>query len=153
MRPRPDRARSGRPGRPPPTGGPLRPPARPPANGRPRSPAGRLTQVGNLPTGGALTRDGRFYWAVDSGHGRNDVRVFDVGNGQVVQVLPLPGAYGGIAFSPDGSKAYVSGEPRGSSTPVGPTLANAGDAVHVFRVDRATGRGTEQTPIQPPPTT
>ena len=123
------------------------------ANGRHLSPAGRLTQVGNLPTGGALTRDGRFYWAVDSGHGRNDVRVVDVGNGQVVQVLPLPGAYGGIAFSPDGSKAYVSGEPRGSSTPVGPTLANAGDAVHVFRVDRATGRGTEQTPIQLPPTT
>jgi DNA-binding beta-propeller fold protein YncE len=122
------------------------------ANGRQISPAGRVTQLGNLPTGGALTRDGRFYWAVDSGHGHNDVRVVDVDTGHVVQVLPLPGAYGGIAFSPDGSKAYVSGEPRGSTTPVGPTVANAGDAVHVFRVDAETGRGTEQNPIQLPPT-
>ncbi len=120
------------------------------ANGRRLSPAGRLTQLGDFPTGGALTRDGRFYWAVDSGHGHDDVRVVDVGSGRVVQVLPLPGAYGGIAFSPDGTKAYVSGEPRGNITPVGPTLADAGDAVHVFKVEAETGRGTEQKPIQLP---
>jgi DNA-binding beta-propeller fold protein YncE len=123
------------------------------ANGRRLAPLGRLTQLGNFPTGGALTRDGRFYWAVDSGHGRDDVQVVDIATGKIVEVLPLPGAYGGIAFSPDGSKAYVSGEPRGSSTPSGPTLADAGDAVHVFRVDSETGRGTEEAPIQLPPTT
>ena len=122
-------------------------------NGRALRPAGRLTQVGDLPTGGALTRDGRFYWAVDSGHGKNDVRVIDVATGALVQALPLPGAYGGIAFSPDGRTAYVSGEPRGSIEPEGPTRADAGDAVHVFRVDTATGRGPEQAPIQLPATT
>ncbi len=121
-------------------------------NGRRLRPEGRMTQVGDLPTGGALTRDGRFYWAVDSGHGQNDVRVVDVTTGAVVQVLPLPGAYGGIAFSPDGATAYVSGEPRGRSTPSGPTVANAGDAVHVFAVDAISGRGTESPPIQLPPT-
>ena len=30
-------------------------------------PIGRMTTVGQFPTGGALTRDGRFYWAVGSG--------------------------------------------------------------------------------------
>ncbi len=119
-------------------------------NGRRLSPVGRTTQLGDLPTGGALTRDGRFYWAVDSGHGHNDVRVVDVASGEVAQVLPLPGAYGGIAFSPDGGTAYISGEPRGNITPVGPTLADKGDAVHVFRVDQSTGRGTEQDPIPLP---
>src|SRR5215831_8122941 len=79
-------------------------------NGRRLRPEGRLTQVGDFPTGGALTKDGRFYWAVDAGHGKNDVQVVDVSSNQVVQKLPLPGAYGGIAFSPDGTRAYVSGE-------------------------------------------
>src|SRR5215471_17350378 len=66
------------------------------ANGRHLQPAGRMTEVGDFPTGGALTRDGRFFWAVDSGHGKDGVHVVDVATGAVVQVLPLPGAYGGI---------------------------------------------------------
>jgi YVTN family beta-propeller protein len=122
------------------------------ANGRHLQPEGRLTQVGDFPTGGALTHDGRFYWAVDSGHGKDGVHVVDVATGAVVQILPLPGAYGGIVFSPDGQAAYVSGEPRGDSVPYGPTVANAGDAVHVYAVDAATGHGTEQSPIALPPT-
>ncbi|MDQ1520394.1 MAG: hypothetical protein QOI55_1467, partial [Actinomycetota bacterium] len=122
------------------------------ANGRHLQPAGRLTQVGNFPTGGALTRDGRFYWAVDSGHGRNDIQVVDVATGAVVQVLPLPGAYGGIVFAPNGKTAYVGGEPRGSSTPTGPTQADAGDAVHVFSVHSSDGKGIERAPIPLPPT-
>src|SRR6266699_4640212 len=64
--------------------------------GRQLTPAGRMTVLGDFPTGGALSPDGRFYWAVDSGHGRDDVQVVDVGTGRVRQVLPLPGAYGGI---------------------------------------------------------
>ncbi|MCU1426762.1 MAG: hypothetical protein JWL83_762 [Actinomycetia bacterium] len=123
------------------------------ANGRHLRPAGRLTQVGNFPTGGALTHDGHFYWAVDSGHGRNDVQVVDVATGVVVQVLPLPGAYGGIVFAPDGATAYVGGEPRGNSSPIGPTQADGGDAVHVFAVDPASGKGVEGAPIPLPPTT
>src|SRR5262245_17549469 len=78
-------------------------------NGRHLFPAGRLTVLGNFPTGGALTPDGRFYWAVDSGLGHNDVKIVDRSSGAVTQTLPLPGAYGGIAFAPDGKTAYVSG--------------------------------------------
>jgi YVTN family beta-propeller protein len=122
------------------------------ANGRHLQPAGRMTEVGDFPTGGALTHDGRFFWAVDSGHGKDGVHVVNVATGAVVQVLPLPGAYGGIAFNPSGTIAYVSGEPRGDQIPYGPTRADAGDAVHVFSVNAATGRGTEQQPIVLPPT-
>jgi YVTN family beta-propeller protein len=122
-------------------------------NGRHLTPAGRMTQVGDFPTGGALTPDGRFYWAVDSGHGHNDVQIVDLAHSNVLQVLPLPGAYGGIAFNAAGTLAYVSGEPRGSTTPTGPTVADAGDAVHVFFVDRASGHALELPPITLPPTT
>jgi hypothetical protein len=61
------------------------------ANGRKLDPVGRLTQVGNFPTGSALTKDGRYLWVVDSGHGSDDVRVVSVASGQVIQTLPLPG--------------------------------------------------------------
>ncbi|GAC1610539.1 MAG: alkaline phosphatase family protein [Mycobacteriales bacterium] len=121
------------------------------ANGRHRTPAGRMTTVGNFPSGSALTPDGTALWAVDSGHGRDDVQVVDVASGRVRQVLPLPGAYGAIAFAPDGRTAYVSGEPLGSSHPQGKTVANNGDAVHVFRLDRD-GTATEVAPIRLPVT-
>src|SRR3954468_2902278 len=80
-------------------------------NGRHLEPAGRLTQVGSFPTGGALTPDGRFYWTVDAGRGATAVRVVEVATRVVKQALPIPGGYVGIAFAPDGKRAYVSGEP------------------------------------------
>jgi YVTN family beta-propeller protein len=120
------------------------------ANGRVLHPIGRMTTVGNFPTGSALTPDGRFLWVTDCGHGPDDVRVVDVASGAVVQTLPLPGCYGGIAITPDGMHAYVSGTPKGGSTPSGPTKGDQGDVIHIFSVDRPTGKGTEQTPLQLP---
>ena len=116
-------------------------------NGRVLQPDGRMTQVGDFPTGGALTPDGRYYWAIDSGFGHDDVTIVSIASGKVTQTLPLPGAYGGIAFSPDGSRAYVSGEPQGVIKATGPTKADGGDAIHVFSVDQATGEATELNPI------
>ena len=121
-------------------------------NGRALHPEGRMTTVGDFPTGGALSPDGRFYWAVDAGHGRDDVQVIDVASGAVVAVLPLPGAYVGVAFAPDGRSAYVSGEPIGDSHPVGPTRGNGGDVIHVFAVDPVSGHAVEQAPIALPAT-
>ncbi|HWY23874.1 MAG TPA: beta-propeller fold lactonase family protein, partial [Nevskia sp.] len=116
--------------------------------GRTVTPYGRMTAVGNLPTGGALSPDGRFYWSVSAGDGRNDVRIVDVASGEVVQVLPMPGTYGQMAFSPDGATAYVSGEPNSSAwKPAGPTMADAGGAIHVFKLDPLSGTATEQAPI------
>ena len=66
-------------------------------NGRALTPAGRLTVLGDFPSGGALSPDGRFYWAIDSGLGHNDAKIVDVASGSVVQSLPLPGTYGAVA--------------------------------------------------------
>ncbi|MCW3065568.1 MAG: phosphoesterase, partial [Solirubrobacterales bacterium] len=121
-------------------------------NGHALHPIGRLTQVGNFPTGSALTPDGRFLWVADSGHGRDDVQVVSVASGKVVQTLPLPGANEGVAFAPDGRRAYVSGIPLGGP-PTGPTKGDAGDVIHVFAVDPARGTGTELDPLPLPATT
>ena len=97
-------------------------------SGRQLTPAGKLTRVGNHPGGGALTPDGRFYWTLSAGRGRNDVRIVRVAPrrkcrkpargasarrkrgykrclkrarrpvGRVVQTLPMPGLSGGIAI-------------------------------------------------------
>jgi DNA-binding beta-propeller fold protein YncE len=120
-------------------------------NGRHLAPAGRMTTVGDFPSGSALSPDGRFLWAVDSGHGKDDVQVVDVATGRLKQVLPLPGAYGAVVFARDGRTAYVSGEPIGSSHPAGRTKADKGDAVHVFAI-AADGTATEADPVTLPPT-
>jgi len=111
-------------------------------NGRVLTPAGRLTTLGNFPTGGALSPDGRFYWAANSGHGRNSISVVDVATGAVAQTLSLPGAYVGVAFAPDGRTAYVSGAATGEATPDPPVMGGAGDEIHTFAIDAA-GRASE----------
>ena len=120
-------------------------------NGRALHPVGDLIGVGNFPTASALTPDGRFDWVADSGHGKDDVQVVDVAAGKVVQTLPLPGAFGGVAFTPDGRRAYVSGAPAPSDTQAKQTgtKGDGGDVVHVFDV-AADGRGTERDPIALP---
>jgi DNA-binding beta-propeller fold protein YncE len=91
---------------------------------------------------------------VDSGYGLDDVQIVDLGSGKVIQTLPLPGAYGGMVFSPDGLTAYVSGEPvgKGAIAPAG-LLGIQGDVIRVFSRDAATGLATEQDPIVLPATT
>jgi DNA-binding beta-propeller fold protein YncE len=69
----------------------------------------KLVSVGNFPAGAALTPDGRYYWAVSPGRGKNDVRIVDLTNNKVQQVIPIPGGSGGIAMSPTQPVAYVSG--------------------------------------------
>jgi DNA-binding beta-propeller fold protein YncE len=48
--------------------------------GRQLHPVGKQTRLGNFPTGGALTTNGRFLWTLSTGRGRNDIRI--------VRVLP-----------------------------------------------------------------
>ena len=113
------------------------------ANGRVLHPVGVMTPVGNFPTGGALTPNGRYYWAVSTGRGYNDVRIVDVRTNRLVQVLPLPGASGGIAMDPQRPRVYISGV-RDSGDPYEKVSKSvqgrAGDVVHVFRYNRDTGR-------------
>ncbi len=124
--------------------------ARTTGNGRLLKPLGRLTGVGNFPTGSALTPDRRYLWVVDSGHGQDDVRIVRLADGAVTQTLRLPGAFGGVAIAPDGRTAYVSGTPDNPAQPSG-TAGAEGDVLHVFTIDPATGLATEGTPLTLPP--
>ncbi len=121
--------------------------------GRHLHPYGSQVGVGNVPTGGAITPDGRFYWTVSAGAGANDVRIVDLRHAKVVQTIALPGASGGIAIARNG-RAYVSGlqdtQNKGVSRPDLP--GGKGDVVHVFRYSRKTGRAKEtgQISVAPP---
>jgi DNA-binding beta-propeller fold protein YncE len=114
--------------------------------GRQLAPVGRQVQLGTFPTGGAISPDGRFYWAVDAGRGTTTaVRIVELAKDKVVQTLPIPGGYVGVAFSPDGHFAFVSGE-RADGTPPPGTKGADGDVIHVFAVAKG-GRAVEQGPI------
>jgi Phosphoesterase family/Lactonase, 7-bladed beta-propeller len=145
-------------------------------SGRQLNPEGRLTQLGNLTTGGALTPNGRFLWALSTGRGRNDVRIVQVAKtpcgkkgkkgskkcnrragrkvGTVVQTIPFPGLSGGVAMAPDGRTAYVSGlkdsehppEEVDSSVP-----GRQGDVIHILRYDKKTGMASRAGIINVPP--
>ena len=93
--------------------GPIGPALSMTGNGRLLQPAGRQTTVGNFSFWAAPTCKA-FYWVVDSTRTICDVKVVAVASGVVTQTLPLPGAYGGVAFAPDGLHAYVSGTKLGN---------------------------------------
>jgi YVTN family beta-propeller protein len=78
-------------------------------SGRQLTPAGVQVVLGNFPTGGAVTADGRFLWTVSAGFSSNDVRIVDTAQHRVCQTLSLPGASGGIALDSAHRLAYVSG--------------------------------------------
>src|SRR5690349_4597072 len=122
-------------------------------NGRHLTPSGRLVNVGNVPTGGALTPDGRFYWTVSAGSGFNDIRIVSVRTAKVVQVIPLAGASGGVVIDRKGKRAYVSGLPNSTNKETSqPNLPGGqGDVIHVFGL-KSSGHATEvgQLPVPPP---
>ncbi len=126
-------------------------------NGRHLTPYGRLVNVGNVPTGGALTPDGRFYWTVSAGSGFNDVRIVSVKSAKVVQTIPLPGASGGVVIDRKGKRAYVSGLANSTNleTSQPNLLGGTGDVIHVFSISssgKATETGQLPVPRRPTPT-
>ncbi len=126
-------------------------------NGRLLQPPGQLVTLGHFPTGGALTPDGRFYWTVSTGRALNDLRIVAIGrkHPRVIQILPLPGASGGIAIDGKRSRVYVSGVPDSTNTDQRrPGLpGRGGDVIHVFRYNNHSGIATETGTIAVPPPT
>ncbi|MDQ1701198.1 MAG: hypothetical protein QOF57_450 [Frankiaceae bacterium] len=124
-------------------------------NGRRLSPFGKRVTVGQFPTGGALTRNGRYYWTVSTGRGENDVRIVSVRSGRVLQTLRLPGASGGIVMDPESDRAYVSGvhdsiKRAMQETPDG-TPGKEGDILHDYTYNPRTGSAKEGGVIAVPP--
>src|SRR5437660_9095281 len=76
------------------------------------TPAGQQTTLGDLPLTSALSPDGRSVLVVNAGDGDQSVQVVDTASGKVAQTLPYKapqGVFTGVAYSPDGHRAYVSG--------------------------------------------
>ncbi|MEA2390372.1 MAG: hypothetical protein QOK31_481 [Solirubrobacteraceae bacterium] len=129
-------------------------------NGRQLNPFGRQVRLGNFPTGGSLTRDGRFFWTLSAGRGKNDIRIVQVARvgrrraGRVVQIIAMPGLSGGIVMAPDGHTAYVSGvaesDHKDQKTPAN-VPGKQGDVIHVFRYSARTGRARRAGVIGVPP--
>jgi DNA-binding beta-propeller fold protein YncE len=78
-------------------------------SGRQLTPRGAQVTLGNFPTGGAITANGRFLWTVSAGLGANDIRIVDTARHRVIQTIAVPGASGGIALDSSHRLAYVSG--------------------------------------------
>jgi DNA-binding beta-propeller fold protein YncE len=123
-------------------------------NGHQLGPLGRQVGIGNFPTGGAVTRDGHFYWTVSAGRGPNDIRIVDVRSGAVTQVLRLPGASGGIVADPARSLMYVSGvadSPDAMQKSPAGAPGVKGDVIHVFRYDDGGHASVDHLIAVPPP--
>ena len=114
-----------------------------------------MTDLGNFPTGGAVTPDGRYYWTVSTGRGRNDIRIVNVHTKEVIQTVPIPGASGGIAMDRSRPLVYVSGvsdSDAGHADQQRPGLpGREGDVIHVFRYNAISGRATFQHLLAVPP--
>ena len=128
--------------------------------GRELHPAGTLFALGNFPTGGALTPNGRFMWTISSGRGRNDIRIVKLGvrggkgTARVIENILMPGLDGGVAIAPDGKTAYVSGIPDSTYTDeeVPASIPGAsGDVISVFKVNPSSGMATRDGVIAVPP--
>ncbi|MCW2543508.1 MAG: beta-propeller repeat protein [Frankiales bacterium] len=122
-------------------------------DGRLLHPAGAQTPVGNFPTGGAVTPNGRYYWALATGRGKHDIRIVDLRTGKVVQLIPVPGLSGGVVMDPHRPLVYVSGIPQSSHTDqqVKGRPGAAGDNVQVFAYNPETGVARFQRLIATPP--
>src|SRR4051794_4449576 len=102
--------------------------------GRSIDPQGRLIELNKFAAGSAVTPDGQFIWTVGGAGG--PTRITRLSDGTVVQDIPSDSTDGGIAFSPDGRRAYVS---------------SAGDHVRVYDVDPAAGPAAKAADIAVPP--
>jgi DNA-binding beta-propeller fold protein YncE len=123
-------------------------------NGRQLNPQGELVTLGNFPTGGAVTADGRFLWTVSTGQGYNDIRIVDTASKRVVQTIPMAGASGGIALDSARQLAYVSGVTYSRWQPSRITLPGAaGNCVLVYKWAVADGQAAflRVIPVPPPP--
>jgi YVTN family beta-propeller protein len=101
------------------------------------TPAGEQSQLGDLPLSAKPFPDGKALLVVNAGQGVQSLQVVDSGSGAVLQSIEYrsPQAlFAGVAFSPDGTRAYVS----------------AGGNEKIRTYDVAGDRVTETTPIQLP---
>src|SRR5215831_11362325 len=105
------------------------------------TPAGSQTTLGGtLPTASVMSPDGKRLLVLNAGDGTHEsVQAIDTSTGQVSQTIKYTspeGVYAGVAFSPDGTRAYASG--------------GGSEQIHVYSVSG--GTLTEDSPVRLPET-
>lgn len=78
-------------------------------NGWQITPVGKGLPVHDLPTAIIPTPEGGFVVILSSGYNPHELNVINVASDEIVQTIPLPSSFMGLAWSPDGMKLYVSG--------------------------------------------
>jgi YVTN family beta-propeller protein len=124
-------------------------------SGRQLTPQGTQVTLGNFPTGGAVTADGRFLWTVSTGQGYNDIRIVDTASKSVIQTIPVTSVSGGIALDSAHRLAYVSGLMLSRWQPSRQNLPGAkeGNCVLVYSWAETDGQATLLRVIALPPQT
>ncbi|MCL4695045.1 MAG: beta-propeller fold lactonase family protein, partial [Candidatus Hydrogenedentes bacterium] len=72
-------------------------------------PVGDDRPLGQFPMNMRLSPDGQYLVVAHCGAGEHELMVFRTSGNQLVSRVVLPNVYYGLAFSPDGSRLYVSG--------------------------------------------
>ncbi len=72
-------------------------------------PAGRQVTLGDFPVNIAVHPAGRHAAVLHCGYGPHEVVIVDLGSRAVSCRIPLPEAFYGLIFSPDGQRLYASG--------------------------------------------
>src|SRR5688500_16547954 len=77
-------------------------------------PAGRQVLLDTFPMASALSKDGKYLLVLNGGYNPPSITVLQADTMQEVGRTPVPDAWLGLGFSPDGKSVYVGGGSRAS---------------------------------------
>ena len=77
------------------------------------APTGSVNMTADLPLKMIVSPDGKLLLAACAGYNATGLAVFDLASSKLIQFLPEPEVFNGLAFSRDGKKVYLSGGDSG----------------------------------------
>src|SRR5262245_12862972 len=72
------------------------------------TPAGRQLASGDMILSGQVSPDGKLFAFTNTGYTRHNLHIVDLTTEKEIATFPIEQAWSGLAFSPDGSRIYVS---------------------------------------------
>jgi YVTN family beta-propeller protein len=72
------------------------------------TPAGRHVQSGDMILSGAFSPDGKLFAYTNTGYGRHQLHIVDVGTEKETHTFPMEQGWSGLAWGADGKRIYVS---------------------------------------------
>ena len=72
------------------------------------TPAGRQLESGDMILSGQVSPDGKLFAFTNTGYTRHNLHIVDLATEKEIATFPMEQAWSGLAFSPDGSRIFVS---------------------------------------------